>query len=143
ARGAAARRPRGWRTARRSRLRCYVRRAGRHKPGSATLGAGVDEEAAVAELPERVRLVEPAVEVAGLLGPGQGLGCRDAAEHLQDPALVDPVLGPGAGEVLHAGHLDPRHVAGGGEPPHPVAVGVPGEVSDDAGAPGDDLDEPL
>src|SRR4029450_5010618 len=92
-----------------------------------------DREAAVGEVAERVELVEPAVHVAGLLAPGQGRGGGDAPAHLEDPAPVHPVLGPRPREVLDARHLDPGDVAGGREPPHPVAVGVAGEVADDAG----------
>src|SRR5918994_6033102 len=72
---------------------------------------GRQREAAVVEGAERVHLVDAGVEVASLLAPGQCLGRRDAAEHLEDAALVDAVLGPGAGEVLDARHLDPGNVA--------------------------------
>ena len=56
-------------------------------------------------------------------------GGADAAVDLHDAALEDAVLGPRAREVLHARHLDPRHVAGRGEAADPVAMGVAGEVA--------------
>ena len=79
-------------------------------------------------LPERVRGVHPPEQPAALLGPGERGGRGQPAVDLQDPALEDPVLGPAAREVLHARHLPVGDVTGLGEPPHPVAVGVPGEI---------------
>ena len=47
------------------------------------------------------------------------------------------------GEVLDAGHLDPGDVARGREAPDPVAVGVAGEVADQAGPAGHHGDQRL
>src|SRR5215510_13253709 len=110
--------------------------------GPSATGRG-DGEAAVAERAEGVHLVEPRIEVAGLLAPGERVRCRDPPENLEDAALVDPVLGPRPREVLDARHLYPRHVPGGGEPAHPIPMGVAGEVADDPRPAGHDLDEPL
>ena len=88
-------------------------------------------------VPEGVRLVvdaEVGVQVATAFAPRQRRPARDAVHHLGDAALVHAVLGPRAGEVLHAADLDRRHTAG--HAAHTVAVGVPGGVGDDAPAGG-------
>ena len=54
-----------------------------------------------------------------------------------------PGTRPSPGEVLHAGHLDPRHVAGEPEAADAVPVGVAGEVAREAGPAGEHVDEPL
>src|SRR5438132_2344240 len=91
-----------------------------------------EREAAVFEGAEGVADVGAGEHLAAAVGPVEGLGRGDAAMDLEDAALEDAVLGPGAGEVLHAGHLDPRPVAGGGEAADAVAVGVAGEVAGQA-----------
>ncbi len=60
--------------------------------------------------------------------------------HLQDAAVEDAVLGPRAGEVLHARHLDPRDVTCRREATDAVAMGVAGEVPGERGAAGGQLD---
>ncbi len=57
------------------------------------------------------------------------------------PASIDTVFSPGPGEVLDAGDLGPGHPPGRREAPDPVAVGVAGEVADQAGATGHHVDE--
>ena len=70
-----------------------------------------DREAALGERAHRVLgVVEAEVRVqrAALLAPRQRGGRRDAVHDLQDPAVVDAVLGPRAREVLDAADLDRR-----------------------------------
>ena len=67
----------------------------------------------------------------------------DPAHHLGVAALVDPVLGPGAGVVLGARDLDERDRARRRVADDPVGVGVTGEVPDDVLAPGDHVEERL
>ena len=102
-----------------------------------------DRETALAERTERVVAVEAGEHVPRLLGPRHRIGRGDTPDNLGVAALVDPVLGPAPRVVLRARDLHERHVTCSAEPPDPVAVRVPGEVSDDVLATGDDLGERL
>ena len=59
------------------------------------------------------------------------VGRVDAPRQLHVAALVDAVLGPRTGIVLHARDLDDRNVARRREATRPRAVRVPGEVPGD------------
>ncbi len=105
--------------------------------------AGSEHEAAVAERAERVLAVEAGEHRARLLAPRERVGRRDAMVHLHHAAFEDAVLGPRAGIVLDARDFHVRDRASGAEMPHAVAVGVPGEVSDDRRLPRDQIDQAL
>src|SRR5579884_2804139 len=98
----------------------------RFSPGVDGLVPKGEPEAAIFEPAEGISGKSPFEHGPGPVGPVEGGGRRDPPHDLEDAALVDPVLGPAAGELLDARHLHPRHRPGGREPPHPVAVGVAG-----------------
>src|SRR5213595_246998 len=96
--------------------RCGVVLAPHDAPHQELRRAGVDREAAVGEVAERVRRIEPTEHRPGAVGPVERLRRRDAPVDLQDAVLEHAVLGPAARVVLHARHLDPGHLTGGREP---------------------------